>query len=98
MPAYVIADVDVSDPERYKDYMKLSPAAIAAAGGEFIVRGGNPQTLEGDWRPSRVVVARFPTLEQARAFYDSPPYLEARQARAGATRKFNMILVEGFEP
>ena len=98
MPAYIIADVDVSDPERYKGYMKLSPGAVAAAGGQFIVRGGNPQALEGDWQPSRVVVLRFDTLEQARALYDSPPYREAREARAGATSKFNMILVEGYEP
>jgi uncharacterized protein (DUF1330 family) len=98
MAAYIIADVDVSDPKRYKGYMKLSPGAIAAGGGEFIVRGGNPTTVEGDWQPSRVVVLRFDTLEQARAFYDSPPYREARAARAGATSKFNMILVEGYEP
>ena len=98
MPAYVVADVDVSDPERYKRYMQLSPGAIAAAGGQFIVRGGNPQAVEGGWRPDRIVVLRFDTVEAARAFYDSPLYREARAARAGATRRFDMIIVEGYEP
>jgi uncharacterized protein (DUF1330 family) len=93
--AYVIADVDVSDPARYERYKALSPAAVAAAGGEFVVRGGRHETLEGDWQPNRVVVLRFPTYEAAKAFYDSPPYRDARAARAGATRSFNMIIVEG---
>jgi uncharacterized protein (DUF1330 family) len=96
MPAaYMIADVDVSDPEQYKAYMALSPGAIAAAGGEFVVRGGRHETLEGHWVPGRVVVVRFPSYEAAKAFYDSPPYLAARAAREGATRRFNMIIVEG---
>jgi uncharacterized protein (DUF1330 family) len=96
MPAaYVIADVDVSDPEQYKAYMALSPGAIAAAGGEFVVRGGRHETMEGHWVPGRVVVVRFPSYEAAKAFYDSPPYLAARAAREGATRRFNMIIVEG---
>ncbi|RPH40580.1 MAG: DUF1330 domain-containing protein [Burkholderiales bacterium] len=92
---YVIADVEVSDPERYKGYMALSPGAIAAAGGEFVVRGGRHETLEGDWVPGRVVVAKFPSFEAARAFYDSALYVAARAQRAGATKKFNLIVVEG---
>jgi uncharacterized protein (DUF1330 family) len=94
--AYVIADVKVSDPEQYKRYQALSPGAIAAAGGEFLVRGGRHESLEGDWRPDRVVVARFPSYEAARAFYDSTLYLAARAERAGATEHFNMIVVEGI--
>ncbi|HYF58604.1 MAG TPA: DUF1330 domain-containing protein [Burkholderiaceae bacterium] len=97
MPAaYVIADVEVSDPQRYEGYKALTPGAIAAAGGEFVVRGGRLETLEGDWRPGRVVVIRFASFEAARAFYDSGPYRLARDARAGATAKFNMIVVEGI--
>jgi uncharacterized protein (DUF1330 family) len=96
MPAaYVIADVDVSDPARYAGYTALSPAAVAAAGGEFVVRGGRHETLEGGWTPGRVVVVRFPSYAAARAFYDSPLYVAARAARDGATSKFNMIIVEG---
>jgi uncharacterized protein (DUF1330 family) len=93
--AYVIADVHVTDPEQYKGYMALTPAAVAAAGGEFVVRGGRNETLEGHWTPRRMVVIRFPSYEAARGFYDSALYLQARAARAGATEFFNMIVVEG---
>ena len=95
MAAYVIADVKVSNPEQYKQYQALSPGAIAAAGGEFLVRGGRHEVLEGHWQPNRMVVAKFPTYEQARAFYDSVLYREARDRRAGATEFFNMVVVEG---
>jgi uncharacterized protein (DUF1330 family) len=95
MPAYVIADVEVSDPEQYKQYMALTPGAVAACGGRFIVRGGRSQVMEGDWHPKRMVVIEFPDYDTARAFYDSEKYRQARDARAGATRQFNMVIVEG---
>ncbi len=98
MPAYVIADVKVSDPERYKQYMALSPAAIEAAGGRFLVRGGAHEVFEGSWQPSRMVMVEFPDLASARAFYDSAQYREARAKRAGATEFFNMVVVQGAEP
>lgn len=98
MAAYVIADVQVSDPEQYKQYQMLSPGAIQAAGGEFLARGGATAVLEGDWQPGRVVVARFDTMDAARAFYDSALYQQARAKRAGATKMFNMIVVEGVAP
>ena len=94
--AYVIADVRVSDPDQYRHYTVLTPAAVAAAGGEFVVRGGRTAVLEGKWSPSRVVVIRFESFEAAQAFYDSALYLEARGKRAGATEFFNMIIVEGI--
>lgn len=97
MTAYVITDIEVSDPAKYAGYTALTPRAIAEAGGQFIVRGGNPQVLEGDWKPTRTVVVRFATVEAAKSFYDSALYREARAKRAGATAKFNMIVVEGFE-
>ena len=97
MPAaYIIADVKVSDPEQYKQYMALSPGAIAAAGGEFVVRGGRHETLEGAWQPNRLVVLRFPSYEAAKAFYDSEIYKAARARRAGATEFFNMVVVEAM--
>lgn len=95
MAAYVIADVKVSDPEKYKGYAALTPEAVRIAGGEFLVRGGKAETLEGRWTPSRVVVTRFETFEAAKAFYDSALYKEARAKRVGATEVFNMIVVEG---
>ena len=94
MSAYVIASVNVTDPEKYKNYMALSPAAIDAAGGKFIVRGGNLESLEGDWSRSRVVVVEYPTREAAKAFYDSTLYVAARAEREGAA-EFSMIVVDG---
>jgi len=97
MPAYLIADVKVSNPGQYLGYQALTPAAIAAGGGEFVVRGGEAEVIEGDWIPNRVVVIRFPDMGAARKFYDSELYRAARAARAGATDLFNMILVQGVE-
>lgn len=95
MTAYVIAEVKVSDPQRYEAYKALSPQAITAGGGRFIVRGGAAQVLEGNWQPGRLVVVEFETMATAKAFYDSALYSKAREARAGATEIFNMICVEG---
>ena len=95
MVAYVIADVDVSDPAKYEEYKKLTPQAIAKHGGRFLARGGQTAVLEGDWRPGRVIVIEFPSLEAARRFYTSVEYTAARRARAGATRKMNMVAVAG---
>jgi len=95
MAAYVIADIKISDETQYAQYRALSPAAVAAAGGEFVIRGGRHETLEGNWKPSRMVMLRFPTYDQARAFYDSELYRAARAKRAGATEYFNLIVVEG---
>jgi uncharacterized protein (DUF1330 family) len=98
MPAgYVIVEMKISDPERYKEYMSAAPATIAAAGGEYLVRGGRHEALEGDWQPARLAVLKFPSLEQAKAWYAGERYRAARARRAGATEYFNMVVVEGFE-
>ncbi len=94
MTAYVIASVNVTDPEQYKNYMALSPAAIEAAGGKFIVRGGNPKIMEGEWLRPRIVIVEYPTREAAEAFYNSTLYVEARAAREGAA-EFSMVVVDG---
>ena len=94
MTAYVIVSVNVTDPEKYKNYMALSPAAIEAAGGKFIVRGGNPKIMEGEWLRPRVVIIEYPTREAAEAFYNSTLYVEARAAREGAA-EFSMVVVDG---
>jgi uncharacterized protein (DUF1330 family) len=95
---YVIAEMKVTDPERYKEYMAAAPATIAAVGGEYIVRGGKCETLEGGWNPVRLAILKFPSYEQAKAWYDGERYREARRRRAGATEFFNMVLVEGVPP
>jgi uncharacterized protein (DUF1330 family) len=95
MTAYVITDAKVSDVEKYEGYKALTPAAIAAAGGEFLVRGGDHVVLEGNWNPTRVVMLKFASMEAAKAFYDGELYRAARAERAGATEFFNMIVVQG---
>jgi uncharacterized protein (DUF1330 family) len=93
MTAFIIASVNVTNPEKYKDYMALSPGAIAAHGGKFVVRGGNPEILEGDWPRPRVVVVEFASREAAKKFYDSVEYTEAKKHREGAA-EFSMIVVD----
>ncbi|HRJ29669.1 MAG TPA: DUF1330 domain-containing protein [Cyclobacteriaceae bacterium] len=94
MPAYVIVEVDIKDPVRYEDYKKLTPAIVGSFGGKFIVRGGATETLEGDWKPGRVVVIEFPSIEKAKAFYASSAYAAAKKIRMEASTG-KMILVEG---
>ena len=95
--AYLIVEMHIYDPERYKVYMAAAPAAVKAAGGEYLVRGGKHETLEGDWRPHRVAMLRFPSYEKAKAFYDGDMYTAVRAKRKGATEYFNMVLVEGVD-
>ncbi|HEY2928561.1 DUF1330 domain-containing protein [Piscinibacter sp.] len=92
--AFIIANVHVTDPTRYEDYKMFSSLAMRAHGAEVCVRGGAVEVLEGDWHPERIVVLKFPSLDEARAFYNSTEYGRARQARAGAA-VMRMVLVEG---
>ncbi|MBK7426890.1 MAG: DUF1330 domain-containing protein [Saprospiraceae bacterium] len=94
MSAYIIVDVSILDKEEYKTYVSLTPAAIEAFGGKFIVRGGKTETLEGDWEPGRIVVLEFSDANQARSWWDSELYAPAKSIRQRAA-KTQMILVEG---
>jgi len=95
MPAYLIVETDITDPEQYEQYKAASPGAIAAGGGRFVVRGGEIAVLEGDWHPKRLVLVEFPDLEAAKRFYDSPEYQAAKALREGAAQ-LNMVAVEGI--
>ncbi len=94
MPAYVINDMDVTDPALLEEYKKLSPSTVALYGGRFIVRGGHSETLEGEWNPKRLVILEFPSVDQAKAWIGSPEYAPARALRQQASRS-NMVVVEG---
>ena len=97
-PAYIIVEMHITDMEQYKQYMAQAPATVRAFGGEYIVRGGRHETLEGDWNPHRVAMLRFPSYEQAKAFYETGDYVaRVKPLRQGATAYFNMVLVEGVE-
>jgi len=94
MTAYVIVDIEVLDPAGYEEYKKLAPAAVKLFGGKYLARGGPNETLEGDWRANRLVILEFPTVEQAKAWLNSPEYAPARALRHKYA-KTNMVVVEG---
>jgi uncharacterized protein (DUF1330 family) len=96
MPAYVIVETDVTDPEQYEHYKAASPAAIAAGGGRFLVRGGELAVLEGDWDPPRLVMLEFDDLEAAKRWYESEAYQEAKKLREGAAG-FRAVAVQGVD-
>jgi uncharacterized protein (DUF1330 family) len=94
MPAYLVSTIDVRDPVGYEEYRKLVPPILAKYGGRFVVRGGAIEYKEGDWRPGRIVVVAFESLEKARAFYDSPEYTQAKHIRQ-RTSAGSVLFVEG---
>ena len=94
MPAYIIADVRVTNEAQMVQYREWSTRAMQEHGAEVLVRGGNAEALEGAWQPQRVVVLKFKDRETARAYYDSETYTRARKVREGAG-SIDMILVDG---
>jgi uncharacterized protein (DUF1330 family) len=94
MTAYIILDIEVSDPAGYEEYKKLGPPTVAQYGGKYVARGGKAENLEGDWSPSRIVMLEFPSVEQAKAWINSPEYAPGRALRHKyATSR--TIVVEG---
>jgi uncharacterized protein (DUF1330 family) len=96
MPAYVIVETDITDPQRYEQYKAASPAAVAAGGGRFVVRGGELAVLEGDWQPSRLVILEFADLAAAKRWYESEAYQQAKKLREGAAR-LRVVAVQGVD-
>jgi uncharacterized protein (DUF1330 family) len=94
MPAYLILDIHVEDPEEYAAYRERSPATLEAYGGRYLVRGGPHEVIEGDWDPERVVVVEFPSVERAHEWYESPEYQEIVGMRKRAAPS-KVVLVEG---
>jgi uncharacterized protein (DUF1330 family) len=94
MSAYIIADIQVTDPVAYDDYRPLAAASIARFGGRFIVRGSKVDLLEGEPQPERIVVIEFPDADTARRWYQSEEYQAALKIRQAASRG-RVLLVEG---
>jgi len=94
MAAYLIVDLEVTDPAAYEEYRRQVPAMIAAQGGRYLVRGGAVTVLEGDRSPQRQVVLEFPDMAHLRAFYDLPEYQPLKVLRQRASRG-SLIAVEG---
>jgi uncharacterized protein (DUF1330 family) len=95
MAGYIIAEVQVTDPERYEEYRRQVEGTIAAYGGKYLVRGGNAEALEGDQPRGRLVVLEFSSFEQAKAWYDSSEYAGPKALRQ-ATSTGRVILVDGY--
>ena len=96
MAAYVIYQGEVTDPDRYEQYKVAAAASIAAAGGRYVVRGGEVEVLEGGAPSGRTVVLEFPDRQSALAWYNGEQYSAARQLRRGAATA-RMYVVDGWE-
>jgi len=96
MTAYVISDIDIHDAEAYREYVALVPGTLEPFGGRFLVRGGDHETLEGEWHPHRLVVIEFPSADQARGWHESEAYGAAMAIRHRASTG-SLVLVEGAD-
>jgi uncharacterized protein (DUF1330 family) len=94
MSAYVIVDIKVTEPVVYEEYKKLAAATVTAYGGKYLARGGQTETLEGQWVPNRLVILQFGSIAGAKEWLVSPEYSEARQLRHRSAIS-NMVIVEG---
>jgi uncharacterized protein (DUF1330 family) len=95
MAAYVIVEIEIVDPVGYEEYKKQAAATVLKHGGKYIVRGGAMEVLEGDWKPKRLVVLQFESMQRAKEWLHCEEYREPRKMRR-RTAKTNMILVEGI--
>ena len=93
MAAYIVADIDITDPAAYEGYKPLASAALEKYGAKILVRGGKLEAAEGGWSPKRFVIIEFPSMQKLRAFYDSPEYVKARAVRQKASHS-KLIFVE----
>ena len=94
MAAYIVADIEITDPAAYEGYRPLAGAAVEKYGGKFLARGGKVEPAEGGWAPKRFVILEFPSMAALRRFYDSPEYTKAKAIRQKAS-KSKMLFVEG---
>jgi len=95
MAAYIVARVDIQDWDKYREYMRHTPRVIQQFGGRFIARGGETLALEGPPETQRLVLIEFPSLEQAKAFYNSPEYRRAKRLREGAGSA-QFVAIDGY--
>ena len=94
MAAYVVADVEITDPQMFSRYREQLPATVEQYGGRFTIRSGRHEVLEGDWRPHRLIVVEFPDLSRAQAWYHSAEYAPLIALREKSART-NLVIVEG---
>jgi uncharacterized protein (DUF1330 family) len=95
MAVYLLADSEVHDPEAYEAYLEGAPAFVHKHGGEYLVRGGDFDVVHGDWKPTRIVMFRFPDRESIARFMADPDYQPLKAIREAATTAKNMLIMEG---
>ena len=94
MSAYLIAEVDVTDPAVFEQYRAGVPATIAAYGGKYLVRGGAFEALEGTWQPKRVIVLQFDSMARLKEWYNSKEYAPLLLLRKKSANT-NVVALEG---
>jgi len=95
MAAYMVVEIEVTDPVKYERYKELAPPSIARYGGKYLARGGKTETLEGTWSPKRLVILEFPSMDHARSWWTSKEYAEAKGLRQ-ACAATDMVLLDGI--
>ncbi|MGO1120866.1 DUF1330 domain-containing protein [Rhodovibrionaceae bacterium A322] len=95
MAAYLIYDVEIFDLERYQEFMAEVKPLVESFGGEYLVRGGAHEVLEGDWQPTRLVLFKFPDMESARTLFHSDAYAPLKELRQSCS-KGSVVIVEGL--
>ena len=95
MPAYLIVNIEITDPDRYAEYIDVCPATVAKFGGKYLARGGKAERIEGKYDPKRMVLLQFNTFEQAKAWWASEEYRHPKSIRHSSATT-DMILFEGI--
>ena len=97
MAGYVIVNITVRDPEQYEEYKRLASPSVSAYGGRYLVRGGALDVREGPWALSRLVILEFPSVERARAWWESPEYTPAKKIRQSCADA-QLVITDGVPP
>ena len=95
MAAYVVFDVDITDPVRYQEFMAGVKPALESAGARYLARGGAHKVYEGDWEPRRMVILEFPSVAAWEAFYNGATYQALKSVR-DASSSARLVSVEGL--
>jgi uncharacterized protein (DUF1330 family) len=95
--AYLVAEVQVTDAEKYKPYIPKAAHLVAQHGGQYLARGGKTESLEGEAPAGRVAILQFPSMAELQKWYTSPEYREVAPIRQGAS-KSRFFAIEGVAP
>ncbi|HEV3240429.1 MAG TPA: DUF1330 domain-containing protein [Casimicrobiaceae bacterium] len=97
MPAYLIANIEITDPAGFEEYRKGVAPTLAAHGARYLARGGSTEVLEGTWVPTRLVIIEFPSMVALKSWYDSPIYRPLIELR-NRTARSSVVAIEGAAP